>query len=163
MKMKVNSAVKDEVLNWLATGNTGLSSETIAFAACGIDYPDSSYPRDPADFKRCLDMLKACPSITDLSCVPPSNKHWGRFVENWDKMVEMYNEDIAKTPGKCPNLYAFMKQIEAQVYFDEGKVLYNCTYKELDYALKETGIKPTLENCHIYRKLVDEKRETAKA
>lgn len=159
METDEKSVIKDEVLNWLATGDTGLSSKTIAFATCGIKYPDSYYPRDPSDFKRCLEMLEACPSIKDLLCVKSLHKNWVRFVDSWDLMVEMYNEDVAKTPGRCPRLYKFMRKLDAQVHFDAGKVLYDCTYKKLEYAFKSTGIKPTFDNCHIYADLVDEKRK----
>lgn len=53
-----------KVVGWLANGETGTSSETMAFwLAFNIEKEDSGHPYDPADFDRCLRLLEAVPEL----------------------------------------------------------------------------------------------------
>lgn len=51
------------IAQWLAGRDTGLSSETIAFAHLGVWCSRPTMPADPADFGRCARLIRAVPAI----------------------------------------------------------------------------------------------------
>lgn len=107
-----------QAMAWLLSGSTGLSSECImATLLCGEKvkntdlYRAAAYPRDPSDFKRCVDLLNTVPSFrTRLHIMKSVSKKWEVLVEHWDELEAMLSEEI-KTGYSAPKLYARMKEL----------------------------------------------------
>ena len=111
---------KDKIINWLAFGETGMSSRNMAVAAVG-GVPDSSYPHDPADLLRCLGLYKAAPEIRlAFPQIAKINCYWNALIENWDEAIELLEEEVALKKGVAPKTYAFMKKIYKEA-LDERK------------------------------------------
>lgn len=109
---------QQSVLTWLANGETGISSETLAFwVAFAIKKHDRGHPRDPADFNRCLQLLRAAPALRQhlhkMSSVSPE---WSRLVARWDEIERVFIEEVGvdwaknkRTPAK--KTYALMDSV----------------------------------------------------
>lgn len=107
----------DGLETWLATGDRGTSSETIAWRLTGISFIaprfGCSHPHDPADFYRCLKLLDAVPSfqnrleeLRDLSPV------WARLVDAWDEIEAVFlreKNDGSGNQWKAPETYKLMR------------------------------------------------------
>lgn len=106
-----------DFVNWLANGERGLSSNTIATKLSGIDcrwdgYGKTfySHPSDPADFKRCMKLLNQVPEFrTKLHEMKEVSDVWSKLVDNWDEFERLYYEECET--GSCPKLYDRMKEI----------------------------------------------------
>lgn len=106
-----------QAMSWLFSGNTGLSSECImATLLCGEKvkntdlYRASAYPRDPSDFKRCVELLKAVPSFRErLDLMKGVSNKWAVLVEHWDELENLLNEEIKNR--SAPKTYARMKEL----------------------------------------------------
>lgn len=110
--------LQQKILNWLANGETGLSSETLAFwAGFGIRKAGVSHPHDPADFNRCLKLLKVAPALRkQLPKMSALSPEWARLVARWSDIEAMLIEEVGvdwKKGGRVPatNTYALMKEI----------------------------------------------------
>lgn len=99
---------------WADGRDTGTSSLTIYAAMTGMSNPHEYHapPRDPSDFGRCYRLLKLFPSwrerLDSVSAICPEFKP---FIENWDKLTQMYEDELAKkiAPG---TMYDFMQTLE---------------------------------------------------
>lgn len=107
---------------WVNHGERGLSSEAIVHRLTGIllsgrYWSGKDHPADPSDFRRCERLLRQVPSarlllplMADVSPV------WARFVEEWDSLVALGEEEV---PGifdgparwSAPRLYERMQEI----------------------------------------------------
>jgi len=104
---------------WLATGERGLSSETIVAHVTGVPvvrWP--SEPLDPADFWRCERLIRAVPLVRlALSSMRPVSPVWARLVDAWDELVELGESeapgmfDTAEPFGRAPLMYARMRDL----------------------------------------------------
>jgi len=102
---------------WLANGERGISSNAIATKLSGIDCRSSGYgtdffipPSDPADFKRCMQLLNQVPEFRErLSEMKEVSEVWGKLVDNWDEFEKLYYEEC--DTGRCPKLFDKMKEI----------------------------------------------------
>lgn len=87
------------VLTWLAQGETGDSSKTLAFTALGIEQSDEmeiDYPRDPGDFRRCVALLQAVPALRDrMGKVAALSPEWAGLVGSWDAIEAQLVEELA--------------------------------------------------------------------
>ena len=92
-----------KLLNWLANGETGISSKNIAFIVGFKIVPNNdSYfaPSDPSDFNRCL-------------------KHWKRIVDRWDDVEKSFLDEVGFNWCKAksaPKTYKLMKEIYCGEY-----------------------------------------------
>jgi len=107
-----------EVLNWLANGRTGISSETLAFwTAFGIKKDHRSHPHDPSDFNRCLQLLVAVPALREyLPRMKEMSPEWSRLVDRWDEVERTLLEEVGLGWSKGRQLaaaqtYHLMKEI----------------------------------------------------
>jgi len=70
-----NSELMFKALQWLATGDSGRSSETICFYLLGVDYLYLTHPYDRADFGRCYRLLEFIPDfrlrLDELRAISP--------------------------------------------------------------------------------------------
>lgn len=107
--------IKDRLILWLLTGETGISSETIAYALSGIKTIDMeqaqdkpyrstsfcwSVPRNPSDFRSCMFLLEYIPEWRErLPEVAERFPAWEPFVKRWDEFERLYKK------GKDVELY----------------------------------------------------------
>lgn len=104
---------------WLEHGERGSSSETMAEVFAGMPlgtitgrFGRGRHPHDPADFRRCLSLLQACPEFTDeqsFNRLKDISPVWKRMVENWQTMADLYRAEYQAR--KFPKLYAFMHEL----------------------------------------------------
>lgn len=105
------------ILKWLSGENTGISSETLAFAVCGIKKQWNGTPSDPADFNRCLLLIEQIPEIKSkiqkVVEMYPSSK-WGVLVENWDALEKCFIDEAGlgwRKAQRAPKTYKMMKDL----------------------------------------------------
>lgn len=121
--------VLERAVRWIVSGDTGTSSKTIW--ACMMGVPQEhinhcSTPCDPSDFGRCYRLFKLIPEwekrIEELRVLKlehhintgcSDERHntdlYGSFVDNYQKMKELYEEE--EKLGTAPKLYKFMNSL----------------------------------------------------
>jgi hypothetical protein len=108
--------MKDKVIEWLFNGRVGLSSKSMASAICDIKlnkFP--SHPSDPSDFYRCLKLLEAVPEARNhFSKISKLSLTWKLYIERWDEIESLYNEEVLEDTGKAPRTYKLMHDIQDQ-------------------------------------------------
>ena len=104
------------LLNWLASGDTGLSSRSILahmehdLSVYAMNRNEVHYPRDPADLGRCIRLMDIEPSfrvrIAEMGRYGPE---WKALTEHWSELESLYckNEDS----GKAPECYLLMVEL----------------------------------------------------
>lgn len=109
--------MKKAFIQWLANGERGISSNTIATRLSGIDCMPKNWrkdhPHDPADFLRCEKLLDAVPEFRDrLSEMQAESPVWKALYLRWDDIKETIECDLEATDGKrVTNAYVLMKDI----------------------------------------------------
>jgi hypothetical protein len=84
--MKIQKA-----LEWIVSGDTGISSKTMWAAIMGVEPCDPDVPYDTGDFGRCYRMCQKCDvSKQDLGVVPIKFPYWKPIIDNWDKLCRLY-------------------------------------------------------------------------
>lgn len=83
-----------KIIEWLANGDTGLSSETMAFMALGVVKKWSAHPHDPSDFNRCLMLLEAEPMVRDsFPKLRELSPQWAVIIDHWDELRELFIDE----------------------------------------------------------------------
>lgn len=105
-----------KTIEWLASGETGLSSETMAFwIAFDIKREDRHHPLDPADFGRCLRLLEAVPEMRPhLHRMCEVSKPWAAIAARWDEIEACHIEEVGLGWTKArsaPKTYELMGSI----------------------------------------------------
>lgn len=80
-------------LDWMMSGETGVSSKTIMHVMEGCKPPrfGADVPHDWADFGRCHRLLEAFPSYRErLHEMAFHYPMWGPLVREWGRLTEMY-------------------------------------------------------------------------
>ena len=120
---------KKAVLKWLANGKTGVSSETLAFwATFGIKRDDRCHPLDPSDFNRCLNLLRAAPTLRLKLCkMSKISVKWARLVAHWDEIEKVFIEEVGVDWSKgralpATKTYDLMQQVIKGKYPSAGPV-----------------------------------------
>jgi hypothetical protein len=109
-------SAQQQVIEWLASGETGTSSKTMAFyLGFGVRPKDASYPLDPADFDRCLRLLEAVPALREqiprLAMLSPE---WERLAKRWDEVEKCHLYEVGlgwSKARKAPVTYALMHEV----------------------------------------------------
>lgn len=101
---------------WLRSDHTGLSSLWMARVLTDCPKPrelqlaDFAWPHDPADFKRCLTLLAACPELRErLPIMAEGGPQWATLVEHWDELEALFREE--QPSGCAPKLMARMQEL----------------------------------------------------
>ena len=108
--------ISKQLNDWLQNGDLGLSSKAIASKMTGINFVKTEiwglpHPRDPSDFKRCIDLLIAVPEFKDrLDEMKEVSPIWKVLVDNWGELEQLLLEESAIGP-LAPKLYARMKEL----------------------------------------------------
>lgn len=107
-----------KILRWQSDCNVGISSATMASIACGLQsniYGSCfNAPLDPADLKRCIDLVDKVPEIR--SCFPAIAEKVGNFgpiLSRWDELVAMLRKEIETGNARAPETYKRMKELHA--------------------------------------------------
>lgn len=80
-----------KIARWFVEGETGASSGYMAAVALGAKTRRVSYPYDPADFNRCLKLVKAVPEVRrDFPKIRRSCKQWRAIIDHWDELRTMF-------------------------------------------------------------------------
>lgn len=112
---------KDDLMRWLASGQRGISSNTIATHLSGIDcigeYGHMDHPYDPADFIRCQKLLDAVPWFkNNMHLMRDASEEWAMLVDHWEEIANLIKLDLKETAGKrCPKAYKRMKELFASI------------------------------------------------
>lgn len=103
--------MQQQIIKWLANGETGISSETMAFII-GFDITPKKwgYPHDVSDFRRCFKLVEAAPEMRKhLHKMKTLSPIWADFAENWEELEKRYKTEQGKV--RLPHTYALIKQI----------------------------------------------------
>lgn len=109
--------LSQEETQWLATGEKGLSSETMFEVLSGMKTCEHGYrhPYDPADFARCRKLIETIPAYERrISEMGKISKQWKAIVDNWDKLCAMMDEEAPEWrthKGRAPKTYEFMRKL----------------------------------------------------
>lgn len=104
MTFTLTPEIASKIAVWALSGDTGVSSETIACIAMGISSKDRKHghfdiPGDADDFGRCYRLLKAVPELRDaLPLVAEVFPKYRPLVEVWDELTALYEQDEAEEP-----------------------------------------------------------------
>ena len=108
---------------WIAFGRVGTSSKTMWSAINGVCLKGSEYikggmsnydvPYDPSDFSRCLEYVESV-GVTkqQLQIVKDVFKWWAPFIDNWDKIVELFKSE--EHLDRMPKTYDYIRELEEQ-------------------------------------------------
>lgn len=81
-------------IEWLLSGDTGISSKTICAVMTGSNIGHPDIPYDASDFGRCYRLLKHFPEwrarLHEVSSAYPI---WGPMVEAWDELSNLYQKE----------------------------------------------------------------------
>lgn len=117
-KRILENEVERKILEWFATGKTGVSSEAMAFAAAGIENKSSfgnSTPSDPSDFNRCLKLLNQVPEIKEhFPKIAELSDQWSLLISRWDEVEESFLQEVGFdwcNGDRAPETYKLMKSI----------------------------------------------------
>lgn len=110
--------IQAKVLGWMANGQVGSSSKTMALCAAGITEAGRfgpSYPLDPADLNRCLLLLEEIPEIRlAFGKISALSDQWNRLIGSWDLLEESFLDEVGRDWCKArsaPITYDLMKRI----------------------------------------------------
>lgn len=103
---------------WLARGERGLSSEAIVSAVTGEQVsrypsPGSDYPHDPADLRRCVQLIEQHPLLAFVfkDAMRAHGPVWAALIDVWDELAETLAAEMAEGTGKAPRTYARMREV----------------------------------------------------
>ena len=108
---------KDKVIKWLGSGDTGISSESLAFCYLKIDKTDIwGYrpPSDPADLGRCLRLIEIEPEVR--KCVDElalKNDEWAKIAPHWDEISQSMSDEVGihwEKADTAPITYKLMQK-----------------------------------------------------
>lgn len=107
---------QQKTLDWLAHGETGISSKTMAFwLAFDIKMKDGCHPLDPADFDRCLRLLDAVPELRPhLANMAKVSPQWARLVKHWADVEQCHLDEVGLGWAKArsaPITYDLMQRV----------------------------------------------------
>lgn len=112
-------AIQEAVIDWLNTGEVGISSKCMAmWLAFGKQSESSGFgnhPHDPDDMDRCLKLLSRVPALRErLQKMAEINKTWAALVSHWDEIEATQMDEIGLGWVKArsaPKTYALMREI----------------------------------------------------
>ena len=111
--------LQTKTIKWLAHGDTGMSSESMAFWIAFDEPVDDlhAHPHDPDDLDRCLQLLEAAPEMRPLlgkmASVSPV---WAALVGQWEQITLSHMDEVGLGWSKArsaPKTYALMRKVIA--------------------------------------------------
>lgn len=113
----IDENTQRKALRWLADGETGASSETMAYwLAFGMKKErDFDHPRDLGDFNRCLSLLAAAPGLRpELPRMGELSSAWSALVSRWTEIEICFLDEAGLDWPKAscaPKAYELMRSI----------------------------------------------------
>lgn len=100
-----------EALAWMLYGETGASSKAIvARLVMNNTGGHLSYPLDPSDLGRCIELLETVPGLKRrFKLMADCGSVWAALVADWPKLTKLYKAEAPS--GRCPKTYYLMKKI----------------------------------------------------
>ena len=123
----MQKSINDRLLEWYATGETGVSSKVIARTTAGImlgNGKDSRTPMDAGDLRRCVLLLRAVPEGYERGVLVLATKHrgWQSLATRWPKLEETLVSELGqdlsrRTPATrtCRLLKSLLVKSEASI------------------------------------------------
>lgn len=116
-------SVQERAQWWLLNGERGTSSKTIYGRMVAIPIQGEDHPYDPDDFSRCYKLLKLIPEWrTTLHVMKDVSLAWSNLVDNWDKLTDMYEENV-RTEWKKSKEIGMFKFMQTLICDSEGQSL----------------------------------------
>ena len=104
-----------QIADWFVNGETGLSSECMAAVALGAKPRYPRAPADPADFNRCLKLVRHAPSVRRaFPKIRRLSKQWRATIDHWDELKEMFVTEVGWNwcrEKRAERTYNRMKQL----------------------------------------------------
>lgn len=101
--------------NWLASGERGISSNTIVTCLTGINALGGywhSHPLDPDDMTRCRKLFERVPLLAiEFPRMADQSKEWAVLVENWKAICDLMDREAPHWrdgQGSCPDTFSLM-------------------------------------------------------
>lgn len=112
-----------KILDWLANGETGISSRAIAYKMLGVRSTKEwdSHPKDPDDFRRCLLLVDRVPGIRKkIGKMRRVSRFWRELIDHWDDIEKCFKIEVPNYSGNClgsraPMTYDLMQKIYENV------------------------------------------------
>lgn len=109
-------SVDKRALQWVVSGDTGISSKAIWAHMQGIG-PEKrwpwTWPSDPSDFGRCHRLLKFIPEWRDrIEEMGQYGPEWKALVEHWAELEAMFAVECVGDSWSAPLMYDRMKELE---------------------------------------------------
>ena len=109
----------DRIIDWLAYGQTGSSSKTLAFYALGRTGVRIAWPHDPGDLRRCLLLIKEVPEIRKetIPALAGVSPEWKALSEVWEELKSALQEETGpglELGGSAPITYRLIKETGAK-------------------------------------------------
>jgi len=119
-----NPGLSEAATRWLASGERGLSSETMFQHLTGIEVLKGHWqdrfpftPSDPADLRRCRLLLEQVPELVPLfHKMSTASKEWAALVKNWANLCTTMD-------GEAPNWRSKDKGERASKTYEMMKTL----------------------------------------
>lgn len=109
----ISEQSKQKIIEWMFCGGTGISSETMAAIALGVEMKGSfgfDAPHDPSDFGRCYRLVKDVPEIKlAFSEISKKVPKFAGILSSWDELCGLYERDLSL--GRSPELYERIKEL----------------------------------------------------
>lgn len=113
------AGLSKDAIQWMATGERGLSSETLFSYLTGHDIQSKSYrnffPGDPDDLRRCMLLLEQCPGLKpNLPRIVQAGPVWAALFARWDELTATFEAECPSWRGRnwsAPKTFALMKEI----------------------------------------------------
>lgn len=109
--------VTPEMVEWLANGERGISSDTMFTNLTGINAmrrSSQSHPYDPADLRRCRLLLERCPILLlRLHMMRDVSKEWAGLIDQWEVICSSMDDESPKwrdARGSAPKTYELMRK-----------------------------------------------------
>lgn len=124
-----DTPIEHRAMQWMAGGDTGASSLTIARHMTGMPH-DTSFgiaePADGGDLGRCLRLLRFIPEWRSRMSEMAALSHaWAALVPHWDEIDALLRSEIGDDLplfGRAPKTYERIKALTADARKKDGWV-----------------------------------------
>lgn len=103
---------QERIIQWLCSGETGLSSKTMVCIHTGNEMHDDwgfHAPSDVADFRRCWELLQLVPEVKNsFALITEKCPAFKGVIENWDAISANYERERGN--GHYPETYQLLKE-----------------------------------------------------